>query len=427
MISAARRFACNVLAEVELRGVYSDFALNSPGLTQLEERDRHLATELVYGVLRWQSLIDCLIARVSSRPLDSIDTGVRIALRMAVYQLWRMDRVPAHAAVDEAVQLARNAAGKGASGFANGILRQLGRTTPWKQGGFEKEFPAWIRCSVPEWLWNRWEARWGYERTLTFALSLNETPSRACRTFHADPPPGHPGATPSPIVPGAYFVTASSPVPGPSVHFQDEASQLVPFLFGDVRGWRIWDACAAPGGKAAILTVAAGPRGCVVSSELRQHRARRMAQMLTRLTGGHPDIVVLDARATPPFSRPFDAVLADVPCSGLGTLRRNPEIRWRFNPLELPKMARAQGDILRSVAAAVRLGGYLLYSTCSTEPEENEQVVDAFLAASPGFELARPGSPDGVVAWLDTRGLLRTFPSEHRWDGFFGALMLRRS
>jgi 16S rRNA (cytosine967-C5)-methyltransferase len=152
-----------------------------------------------------------------------------------------------------------------------------------------------------------------------------------------------------------------------------------------------------------------------------------MAKMLAGIFGSAPEVIVADVRELPPFAAPFGAVLADVPCSGLGTLRRNPEIKWRFGPSEFDRLSRVQGEILHSVSSAVRPGGYLLYSTCSTEPEEDECVVDRFLRLHPEFRMVRPPGPAGIDDLLDERGMLRTFPSEHRWDGFFGALMAHRS
>ena len=208
----------------------------------------------------------------------------------------------------------------------------------------------------------------------------------------------------------------------------DEASQLIPYLLGVEPGWRVWDACAAPGGKSCILLELVGEGGYVFSSDTSVDRVQFMKRLLRTArpdSAGDDRIVVADARR-PPFRRPFDAVLVDAPCSGLGTLRRNPEIRWRMSEERLLKYRALQLEILASVSASVAPGGRLLYSTCSTEPEENEQVVSGFLASSPAFTLTVPTSPPNVGAFVDGKGLMRTFPGTRPWDGFFAALFERR-
>jgi 16S rRNA (cytosine967-C5)-methyltransferase len=185
-----------------------------------------------------------------------------------------------------------------------------------------------------------------------------------------------------------------------------------------VTGWRIWDACAAPGGKSLILKLLVGENGRTISTDVSPGRARRMKAEIAPA-----EVAVADAAQTPPFRGSFDAVLTDVPCSGLGTLRRNPEIKWRLRPDKLVELPALQRRIVECAAAAVRPGGLLVYSTCSTEPEENEEVVRAFLDDNKGFNLVRPRDPAGVERWLDGEGFLRTFPGKRRWDGFFAALM----
>jgi len=206
---------------------------------------------------------------------------------------------------------------------------------------------------------------------------------------------------------------------------QDEASQLIPQLLGSATGWHVWDACAAPGGKSAILGEMCGGSGWVVSSDLNWRRARRLSSTLSFARRSGSMVLVADARRSPPFRTCFDAVLADVPCSGLGTLRRNPEIKWRVRPKQLARFQDEQLAILRAVSESVRIGGLLLYSTCSTEPEENEQVVESFLSSHRQFRIQKPQFPPGIEAWLDGEGLLRTFVEVRPWDGFFAALMAR--
>jgi len=428
VISPARRAAYRVLCRVEIGGAFSDQVLNSRTLAGLDERDRNLTTELCYGTLRWRLFLDEVLAGFSSRPWDKVEPRIRILLRMSLYQLWRMERVPDHALVNDAVEIAKTELDQGKAGFVNGLLRSLSRERPWDRQDFEERHPCWIRASLPKWLWERWSARYGDDAAFRYAVSLNRPPQAAVWRTHPGELPSsseEPGVQ-SGIVPGAYLVEKTTR----DDHYwiQDEASQLVPHLLGAVAGWRIWDACASPGGKSAILSTVCGERGLVVASDLSWTRVIHMKRAFGTLASGRPAVLVANAETPFPFREGwFDAVLADVPCSGLGTLRRNPEIKWRFQPERFSGLQRRQSAILDSVSTAVRIGGYLLYSTCSTEPEENEEVIKSFLARRPTFRLARPKSPSGVERWLDPEGIVRTFPAERGWDGFFAAIMQRFS
>jgi 16S rRNA (cytosine967-C5)-methyltransferase len=424
--SPARRAAFEVLCRVELHGAHSDDALRVPSVQALAQRDRNLVTNIVYGTLRWRSQLDWILAAASTRPWQAVDEEVKIVLRMSLLQMWRLDRVPDYAVVSDAVDLIRSRGLHRAAGFANAVLRNAGRRRWWADPGFEESLPAACRACLPEWLWIRWAGRYGEEPAMQYAVSLNEPPRPALRIpagFRADATP--PDAIPSEIVPGAFFASRDL---SPDVAVMDEASQLIPYLLGVERGWRVWDACAAPGGKSSILLELVGGGGYVFSSDTSVDRVQFMKRHLGTArpdSAGDDRIVVADARR-PPFRRPFDAVLVDAPCSGLGTLRRNPEIRWRMSEERLLKYRALQLEILASVSPSVAPGGRLLYSTCSTEPEENEQVVSSFLASSPAFALTVPTSPPNVGAFVDGKGLMRTFPGTRPWDGFFAALFERR-
>jgi 16S rRNA (cytosine967-C5)-methyltransferase len=433
LVSPSRITAFELLGKIELKHARSDDALHSKSAGSLSPRDRNLVTQLVYGTLRWQGFLDHTLSQVSSRPWETVCPEARILLRMGLYQVSRMDRIPDHALVNDAVEIAKLRLGRGTAGFVNGVLRTVLRTRPWEQEKFLRECPKWAQVSLPRWLWDRWEQRFGIERAREFAMSLNDPPAEALRV---QPEKNFtallaPGMCPSDLVPGAVVRTKSmgcEPAPH-TAHFQiqDEASQLIPHLLGNCRGWRIWDACAAPGGKTSILSGNSGPSGLVISADRSWLRADRLAATLLSAGGAKPCVVVADARERPPFRVLFDGVLADVPCSGLGTLRRNPEIKWFFRQERLAQLQKQQLKILESTSGAVRPGGLLLYSTCSTEPEENECVVEAFLASHAGFRLRKPDHPPGIEAWCDASAFVRTFPSERKWDGFFAALMVRGS
>jgi 16S rRNA (cytosine967-C5)-methyltransferase len=434
-ISPARTICYQILCDIESRRVHSDDALNSDKMLGLEIRDRHLTTEIVYGTLRWQALLDYVLSGASTRPWPKVQTGAKILLRMSLYQMWKMDRIPEYALVNDAVELAKRELGQGIDGYVNGILRNLTRARPWKENDFLRRVPQWIQVSLPEWLYKRWQARFGEGGARDFALSLNQPPQAAVRAFQETTSEAvFPFAVMnSDLVPGAFIraeaTDAGAEVPHnpPAFQFQDEASQLIPHLLHPQRGWKIWDACAAPGGKTGILAKICGDSGRIIASDLRREKIVRLEQFLNNSGMHTADVLVADARRPAPFRGCFDAVLADVPCSGLGTLRRNPEIKWQFQKKEFAGLQETQTRILHTVSSAVRVGGRLLYSTCSTEPEENEQVIKAFLDAHPGFCLQTPEYPPGIEKWTGRDSMVRTFPGKHLWDGFFASLMMRRS
>jgi 16S rRNA (cytosine967-C5)-methyltransferase len=417
MISPDRQVAYELLRRIELQGSFSDYALNSPAMSCLQQPDRNLVTEIVYGTLRWQGFIDHFAAAVSSRPWSDVRTEAKIAIRMGIYQMARMDRIPDRALVHDAVEIAKAELGKGTAGFVNAVLRSLSRTRPWRTAG---DLPEWDAVSLPEWLWRRWSTRFGKTRAREYALSLNEPPQPAIRIPRT---PCGGDMAPSDLVPGAGLVRHTEGIP--KEIFQDEASQLVPHLFGEIKGRSVWDACAAPGGKTEILLAMTGRDGMVISSDANTKRAARMARLFSGSERAG-SVLAADARRSLPFRAQFDAILVDAPCSGLGTLRRNPEIKWRFLPERLNELHEVQHSILQGASTGLKVGGRLIYSTCSTEPEEGESVVRRFLDLNPGFCVIRPETPKGIEAFLDDAGILRTFPSRRLWDGFFAALIARR-
>jgi 16S rRNA (cytosine967-C5)-methyltransferase len=428
MVSPARKLSYRLLCQIESRRVFSDDALNSESMERLDVRDRHLATEIVYGTLRWQGALDYIIGGVSSRAWETVEPAVRALLRMSVYQMWQMDRIPDHALVNDGVELAKRELGRGTDKYLNGILRKLVRTRPWTEKDFWVQAPPWVRGSLPHWLWQRWAGRYGETLAMEFALSLNCPPLPAFRLGAggaADLLPLE--AVPSDLVPGAAIRISGISEQDRRFAYQDEASQLIPHLLAPEAGWRVWDACAAPGGKTAILCRLCGSTGRVVATDIKDERIARLRLLSANVDAPKPDIVVADASQSSPFRRDFDAVLVDVPCSGLGTLRRNPEIKWQFRAEDFVELQKTQRQILEAAAGSVRIGGRLLYSTCSTEPEENKQVVESFLSAHSGFRLEMPRHPPGIESWISGDKMLRTFPSTRLWDGFFAALMVRSS
>ena len=426
MASAARRGALVVLGRVAQGRPFAP-ALEKAAVGLADPRDRALLHELVLGTLRRRGWLDHVLSRLSSRPLNTLTPAVRDALRLGAYQLLFL-RTPAHAAVSETVDLAREREPH-AAGFVNAILRRLQREGPPPEPDAAADPVAWMSTagSLPHWLAERWHARLGPADALARTRAALEAPPTFVRlnprVASARDELAKGGVELAPCeVPGAF--RASEGALGAFaergvVYVQDVGSQLVARLAA-AEG-RLLDACAAPGGKALLLSdLAEGPTR-VVAAEASLKRLASMATLARRW--GALRLLLLGADALrPPFCGDFDAVLLDAPCSGLGTLARNPDIRWRMTPQDVERHAARQRSLIESTARLVRPGGRLVYATCSLEPEETHQVVDAFLAANPAFGLdelpdwARPFAREGRVE-LD--------PARHSGDGFF-AVRLRR-
>ena len=418
-ISPARSAAFAILDRVATTSAHSDDLLHGPGLSALSQADRNLATTLVLGVLRWQIALDASMQPLLQRPDLALPTPVATALRMGAFQLQHLDRIPAHAALSESVELVRAAGHGHASGMVNAILRKLTRQEPPKPKLYETTAVFAERLAHPEWLVARWVRHYG--RTAALAL---------CAYNQQEP---HPGTLfPEP--------DASQP----TLPHLDDGSRLVAELTAAAHPAprRIWDCCAAPGGKTLILTHR-HPAAELLATDANPRRLQALATRLQLAAApGTLTARTLDADATqlPESEGLFDLILCDVPCSGTGTLGRNPEIKQRLQPSDLARQATRQRQILTAALTRLAPGGSLLYSTCSLEPEENEQVVAAVLAELPPGNgiattsleptlhqlsateiLASPASPN-----LIRNGQLRTLPGANfQGDGFFAALFRR--
>jgi 16S rRNA (cytosine967-C5)-methyltransferase len=407
----------------------------------LSSSDHGLATELVMGVLRWRSLLDKQIAEHSSQKLARLDSEVLTALRLAAYQLLFLDRVPARAAVHESVELVKRAKKRSAVPFANAVLRKLTGVAAGQAGvsaidNAQRLGELAASSAHPLWLVERWIHEFGFETAKRVSAYDERIPETVIRVTHPtivdelknqkiDLSPGH-------VLTSAYRVvsgdlTATRQFRSGQVMIQDEGSQLVSLLVGG--GANILDCCAAPGGKTRTLAVR-NPDASIIAMELHPHRAR-MLRKLVRET--NVQLIVADARNLP-LTALFDRVLADVPCSGTGTLARNPEIKWRLKPEDLIDLQARQVSILRSAMQGVSPGGRIVYSTCSLEKEENSAVVEKAMSVDHSFrvlecrvELERLRS-QGELQWVDIGSLtsgpyLRTIPGVHPCDGFFAAIL----
>lgn len=456
-ISPARTIAFDVLVRVEAESAYAADVLHLRREEALRTDDAALATELVFGVLRWQRLLDTLLARHLRGPRSPLDPEVRIVLRMGIYQLRFLERVPAHAAVHESVELAKRAGKISAAGFVNAVLRRSAeesaipadRLLPAKLGATEL---LAILNSHPTWLVERWLARFAPEDT-TNLLRTNNQPVRPALAFACGDSPGDPAAIMANLEaeavvlnPGVLLRSAARIAAGNAeqtsafrsgkISFQDEASQAIPLLLAARTGDSALDLCAAPGGKAAIVARCVAPQGSVIAGDLHMHRLRAMRKNLERMGAANVHSVALDGEQHLPFSTQFDRVLLDAPCSGTGTLARNPEIRWRLGPRDLRAFADRQRKMLLHALEHLKPGGRLVYSTCSLEPEENEHVVTAALKNVRGIRRVRAGILRGLLQPFLTPnvdasniiagdGSFRAFPHIHHTEGFFAVALER--
>jgi len=449
-VSPARAAAFDILLRVERESSYASELLHSRIYDRLTTVDHSLATELVMGVLRWRSLLDSQIAASSAQPLAKLDPEVLTALRLAVYQLRWLSRIPARAAINESVELVKRARKRSAASFVNAVLRKLANVSPVdaspKLAIIETSVEELAAGSAhPSWLVERWTRTYGLDSAFRICQHDQTVPVTAIRLrspaaeaqLHADGIELAPGA----LLASARLVqrgdiTRSAAFRAGLCIIQDEASQLVAALVG--HGERILDCCAAPGGK--TLAIADGnPNAEVAAVDLHPHRARLLQRLLNAndlaSEAGTRKIRVIAADAQNlPFVAGFDRVLADVPCSGTGTLARNPEIKWRLTPEDLADLQARQLAILRSAMAHVVAGGRLIYSTCSLEREENEDVIERSLEADSSSRVLDCRSElerlqqKGELIWPDLSSLtsgpyLRTLPGVHPSDGFFAAIL----
>jgi len=418
--------AFSVLRALETaRGTLAEqLALADAGLD--DPRERGFLHELVLGTLRIRGRLDHALAALLDRPLARVDAGALAALRLGAYQILEL-RVPDRAAVSESVDLVRVEA-PAAAGFVNAVLRRLAREGAAPLPDPERQPEAWLTSagSLPAWLASRWLKRLGPAAAVAKAKAFLEKPSTALRLN-----PRAPGARQSVLeagielaplaVPGAFEARTGRPAPlaeAGLVYIQDEGSQLVAHLASGPG--LILDACAAPGGKATLMADLGEDR-LVVATEPGARRRETMAGLVRRWGTSKVCLVGADARRPPFEAGCFDSVLLDAPCSGLGTLGRHPDVRWRTLEADILRHARLQTTLLTSLAPLVRAGGRLVYATCSSEPEENEQVVTAFLSTDSRFRLA----PLPAWASVFADGPYARTGREASGDMFFAAVLQR--
>lgn len=450
VISPARKAAFGILMAVERGSSHSDDLLHGKAVSALTPVDRNLVTALVLGVLRWQIWLDAKIRSFLQRPNAKLDPEALIALRLGAFQLLFLDRIPAHAAITESVELAKDSGHRFAARMVNAVLRRFARSDPLEPN---LAGPAAVQAH-PAWMVERWAKFYGGEAAQAICAHGQSQPALTLRIEdpQAEDELARAGIE---LAPGEIVTAARTVVSGDAaasaalregrVRFQDEGSQLIAEIAAHTgenlnqKVKSIIDTCAAPGGKTLILAQR-NPQAHIVACEA---NPRRLAELRCRLaaTAGRVECRLADATALEEESA-FDLALADVPCSGTGTLGRNPEIRHRLRPEDLPRQASRQRAILRAALRAVRPGGRVVYSTCSLEPEENEEVIAALLAETHGMRQLSPASlidpmrSQGILTdsgaerlrdCITPEGALRLLPGSFRTDGFFLALLERRA
>lgn len=454
MISPARRIAYEVLRRVEAEGAYASDVLHTELGARVKAEDAGLATELVMGVLRWRRLLDFLLERQMKKTVARLDLPVALALRIGLYQLRFLERIPARAAVNESVELVKSARKTSAATLVNAVLRRAADEARVPTAKFVPQAtPLAERLGIlhshPTWMVERWLKRLGEEQTVALLEANNRAPRLSCalhdvtRRDEIFTALQHAGLRieAGNILQSAFSVrggslTRTESFRSGAISIQDEASQTVPLLLDTQSGDRVLDLCAAPGGKTPPLVRSAGASGIVVAADRHAHRLRAMREQFKRLGLTQVSLIELDAASALPFGILFNRILVDAPCSGTGTLARHPEIRWRLKSEQLAEFHALQTALLKSALQQLAPGGRLVYSTCSMEPEENERVVEEALRGSSGFrsdvgsEIARslfgklaPGCEAAKL--FDRDGYFRTTPGALEVDGFFAAVIAK--
>ncbi len=437
----ARSVAWHVLVRVERDRAYADLALHAAlRRSDLDRRNRALATELTYGSLRLRGRIDYVLQHVLDREFEKVDLRLRNLLRLGCYQLLFCTGIRDAAAVSESVELAKSAGLGHAAGFINAVLRQASQKAGSARFPDLEDDPVGYLMhwgSLPHWMAERWlEALGGLEAAKLAEASLRSPPRtiRVSESADLDRVAKRLRGRPCRFAPRGLTQLRSDPVQDPGFRrgefaIQDEASQLIPLLLGAEPGDTVVDCCAAPGGKAFQLAEQVGPTGEIIAFDLHANRLSLIRREARRL--GLSNVRVLQRDATQNFdlrgAQRFRRILIDAPCSGSGVLRRNPDARWRLQAEDVPRMAERQLALLRSAARYLDEGGVLVYSVCSVDPEETVGVVKTFLESEPALRRddVAPCLPESARELVDEEGALRCLPHRHGCDGFFAVRLVR--
>ncbi|WP_409341072.1 16S rRNA (cytosine(967)-C(5))-methyltransferase RsmB [Paenibacillus sp. MBLB4367] len=438
---SARELAMDVLTRVEKDKAYSNLLLNQ--LLQKHKLERHdagLATELVYGTIQRLNTIDHFLAGFVAKGIHKLEPWVRSLLRLSFYQIYYLQRIPAHAAVNEAVNIAKRKGHQGISGMVNGVLRNVLRqkSTLTIAEDMEPVRRISLLHSHPEWMVARWIRQFGEAATAQMCAANNEAPHASVRVnrlkrtreemLEAFAAAGI-EAVPSPLAPrgiiasGGGNLAFTSWYAGGEITIQDESSMLVGEAVAPLPGMRVLDCCAAPGGKTTHLAEKMGDSGTIVACDLHPHKEQLIREQADRLGLSAIQTIVGDAeKLDGTFAAgSFDCILLDAPCSGLGVIRRKPDLKWAKAETDIADICGIQHAILESVHNLLKPGGLLVYSTCTIERSENEEMVERFLASHPEFSLEAFPSGALPVGLAETgrTGMVQLLPHHYHSDGFF--------
>lgn len=443
LYEGVRGTAVKVLNRVERTDAYLDKLLDAELRSgELPDVDKGLLTEIVHGVLRWQNKLDWVLNGFSHGNFAKSDINVKNALRVGLYQVLFLERIPHAAAVNEAVEFIKRIRGDKPAGLVNAVLRNIIRNMDgirYPDQGQDKVQYLSVMGSHPHWMVKRWHSRFGPEETEKLLLANNERPMLSLRINKLKTEPGTflrqldlqsiPYQGSSHI---DYFVKVKSfPRIGQNEMFrsgiftiQDESAALPCILLGAKPGERVLDMCAAPGGKTTHIAELMKNEGEVIAIDKYEIKLSFIKAACERL--GLKNVKLLVADSSVMEHEPVDRVLVDAPCSGLGVLTKKPDLKWKRDVSDVVKLAKLQGDLLDNAARFVKPGGVLVYSTCTTEPEENQEIVKNFLAKHPEFRLENAG--DFVShAVVNAEGFVETFPHKHGMDGSFAARMVKQA
>ncbi|MEM8640212.1 MAG: 16S rRNA (cytosine(967)-C(5))-methyltransferase [Cyanobacteria bacterium P01_G01_bin.54] len=446
MNSSPRWLAYQALWQITRQGTYTDVALDRvlqmPPSAELTSRDRAFITELVYGAVRRQRTLDALIDQLGKRPAAKQPPKLRLVLHLGLYQLRYLDQVPDSAAVNTSVELAKQLKLQRLSGVVNGLLRHYLRQSSGGQAVLElPDDPVTrlgIQYSFPDWLIAQWLQDYGRVATEQLCDWFNQAATLDLRVNPLQTTRSHLQAqlkaadvlTQSVAAVPQALRLVSSPgaipqLPGFKEGYwlvQESSAQLVGHLLDPQPGETVIDACAAPGGKTTHLAELMQNQGTIIAGDRSRHRLQKVSANAARL-----GLTIIQTRLgdstqlQPELTEGIwvDRVLLDVPCSGLGTLHRHPDIRWRQTPDTITELAQLQRQLLQQGSTWLKPGGRLVYATCTLNPQENEQIVEPFLASHPNWQIWRPPIDSVLAPFVQPEGWLKVLPHQHRMDGFF--------
>lgn len=416
------------------------------GKVELDRREMGLANALVYGVLRHRGQLDYTIDHFATKGIARIDKKILTILRIALFQLRFMDRIPESAAVNTAVEMAKVHASESSGGFVNALLRTCLRNP--EEPSLEELAPEKklaVTTSMPQWLVEKWIARMGLEEAAALCRASNDIAPITVRTntlkttreeLSKRLAPQVETLSPTPASPlGLSFTSPKTPIFEMDAfkeglfQVQDEAAQLIALMVNPKPGSRVLDVCAGVGGKSGHLAQVMENQGELVSMDVEAYKLKSLAREMARLGITNITTHACDLTRESPdiIGGGFDAVLVDAPCSGLGVIRRNPDTKWKYFKRNATRHTKKQKAILSAAARCVRPGGTLVYAVCSMEPEENGAVVEAFLEKHTDFRMMKPfdAAPQGAEAFITPEGYVAPLPHKNGMDGFFAARMVR--